>query len=68
MSSFQDLGFFVQNNFNEEAQRSYAHPYCHLHGVRVTPLGFCFRVFVNEKPLNLEKTISSVISVIVINL
>ena len=28
-----------------------------------TPLGFCLRVIVNKKPLNLEKTISSVISV-----
>ena len=29
-------------------------------GMRVTPLGFCFRVIVNEKLLNLEKTTSSV--------
>jgi len=25
------------------------------HGMPVTPLGFCLRVTVNEKPLNLEK-------------
>ena len=31
-------------------------------GMCVTPLGFCFRVIVNEKPLNLEKTTSSVLS------
>ena len=29
----------------------------------LTPLGFCFRVIVNEKPLNLEKTRSGVPSV-----
>ena len=34
--------------------------------IRVTPLGFFLRVIVNEKPLNLEKTTSSVISVIVV--
>ena len=32
-------------------------------GMRKTPLGFCLRVIVNEKPLNLEKTTSSVLSV-----
>ena len=36
--------------------------------MRVTPLGFCLRVFVNEKRLNLEKTTSSVLSVLLINL
>ena len=29
-------------------------------GMRVTPLGFCLRIIVNENPLNLEKTKSSV--------
>ena len=32
------------------------------------PLGVCLRVIVNEKPLNLEKTTSIVLSVILINL
>ena len=32
--------------------------------MRVTPLGFCLRVIVNEKPLNLEKTTSSYLSVL----
>ena len=31
-------------------------------GMHVTPLGFCLRVIVNEKPVNLEKMISSVLS------
>ena len=33
-------------------------------GMYVTPLGVCLRVIVNEKPLNLEKTTSSVLSVL----
>jgi len=32
--------------------------------MRVAPLGLCLRVFLNEKPLNLEKTTSSVLSVL----
>ena len=32
----------------------------------VTPLGFCLRVTVNEKSLNLEKTTSSVLSVLLL--
>ena len=32
------------------------------HNMRVTPLGFCLRVSVNENPINLEKTTSSVIA------
>ncbi len=32
----------------------------------VTPLGFCLRVIVNETPLNIEKTTSSVISVLLL--
>ena len=31
-------------------------------GVRVSPLGFFLRVIVNEKPLNIEKATSSVLS------
>ena len=34
-------------------------------GIRVHPLGFCLGVIVNEKPVNLEKTTSSVLSIIV---
>ena len=30
------------------------------------PLGFCLRVIVNEKPLNLENTTSSVLSVLLL--
>ena len=33
---------------------------------QVTPLDFCLRVIVNEKPLNLEKTTSSVLSVLLL--
>ena len=36
--------------------------------MRVTPLGLCLMVIVNEKPLNLEKTTFSVISVMLIDL
>jgi len=32
----------------------------------VTPLGFSLRVIVNETPLNIEKTTSSVISVLLL--
>ena len=31
--------------------------------MRVTPLGFCLRVIMNKKPLNLEKTTANVLSV-----
>ena len=34
--------------------------------MRVTPLGRCLRVIVNEKRLNLEKTTSSVLSVLLL--
>ena len=34
--------------------------------MRATPLGFCLRVIVDEKPLNLEKTTSSVLSVLLL--
>jgi len=34
----------------------------------LTPVDICLWVIVNEKPLNLEKTTSSVISVLLINL
>ena len=32
----------------------------------VTPMGFCLKVIVNENPLNLEKTTSIVLSVLLI--
>jgi len=32
--------------------------------MRVTPLDFCLRVIENEKPLNIEKTTSSGLSVL----
>ena len=62
-------GFFVHNNPETEPKRSYAHapgkePV--LRRMRVTPLGFCLRAYVNEKPLNLEKMINSVLSVLLI--
>ena len=37
-----------------------------LHGMRETCLGFCLRVIVKRKPLNLEKTTSSVLSVLLL--
>ena len=37
-----------------------------LRRMRVTPLDFCLRIIVNEKPLNLEKTTSSVLSVLLL--
>ena len=57
MSSFQDLGFFVHNNHEEEAQRSSAiavlNNKTERESIRITPLGFCLRVIVNETPQNL---------------
>ena len=34
--------------------------------MRVTSLGFCLKVIVNEKPLKLEKTTASVLSVLLV--
>ena len=34
--------------------------------MRLTPLGLCLRFIVNEKPLNLEKTTCSVLSVLLL--
>ena len=69
MSSFQDLrvvrsqhlgrsrGMFpagsVELHYRERERES----------MRVTTFGLCLRVIVNEKPLNLEKTTYSVLSV-----
>ena len=35
-------------------------------GIHVAPLGFCLRIIVNEKLLNLEKTTSSVLYVLLL--
>ena len=35
-------------------------------GMRLTPVGLCHRVIVNEKPLNLERTTSCVLSVLLL--
>ena len=61
MTSFQDKVFTIN-------LRSYANAALNnkteRESMRVTPLGFCLRVIVNEKLLNLEKTTSSVLSVL----
>ena len=56
MSSFQDLGGVRTDFLCLVIKRS----------IRVTPLGLCFRVIVNERPLNLEKTTSTVLSVLLL--
>ena len=66
MSSFQDFGFFVYNNPEAEAQRNFAHALSLSliiqRDMRVTPLEFSLRV----KPLNIKKTTSSVLSVLLL--
>ena len=61
--------FFVHNNPEAvDKKKGYAHAPKRglvLRRIRVTPLGFCLWIIVNEKPSNLEKTTSSVLSVIV---
>ena len=63
MTSFQDKVFTIN-------LRSYANAALNnkteRESMRVTPLGFCLRVIVNEKLLNLEKTTSSVLSVLLL--
>ena len=69
MLSFQGLGCFVHNNPVAEAQWSYAHAALNYKTERepvLIPLGLCLRVIVNEKPLNLEKTTSNVLSVLLL--
>ena len=64
----------MHNNPEAESQRSYAHAALNykterrpvLRDMRVTPLGFCLRVIVHENLLNLEKTTSSVLSVLLL--
>ena len=66
----------VHNNPEADVQSSYAHAAWNyktdrepvLLRLRVTLLGFCLWVIVNEKPLNLEKTTISFLFVILINL
>ena len=67
---FKIQGFFVHNNPEAAALWGSAHALslclviqCCLRG---TPLGFCCLRVMNEKPLNLEKTTSSVLSVILL--
>jgi len=53
----------VHNYPEAEAQKNYAYALslpCHLTEL----LGFCQRIIGNEKPLNLEKTTYSVLSVL----
>ena len=56
------LGFFVHNNPEAETQRSYAHVASNYKTERengcVTPLGFCLKFIVNEKPLKRRHLVS----------
>ena len=68
MSSIQDF-FFIYNNPEAEGKRSYSLLSLWIvvqHGIHVTSLGFCLRIIMNEKPINLEKTTSSVLSVLLL--
>ena len=58
MSSFQYLGFLLFAALNYKTEREHA---CNSFGL--LSQGLC--EFVNEKPLNLEKTTSSVLSVVI---
>ena len=68
MSSFQDVrGFSFTITLRQkligvlaQAVLNYMTELCG------TPLGFCLRVIGNEKPLNIEKTISGVLSVLLL--
>ena len=58
MSSFWIFGFFVHNNLEAEAKRSYSHAALSYKTEREharNSLGFYLRVIMNEKPINLEK-------------
>ena len=62
-------GCFFHNNPEAKAQRSLNRLSLCLviqRGMRVTPLGYCLRVVVNDKHLNLEKTVSSVLSILLL--
>ena len=69
MSSFQDSMVFVHNHPDAEVKRSNVHAQERepvLPRIRLTPLGFCLGVIVNEKPLHFEKTTSSVLSMLLL--
>ena len=70
MASFQGLGVFFHNNPEAKVQKSYAQALslCIViqRDMHVTSLGFCLRVIVYEKPQNLEKTTSKVLSLLVL--
>ena len=66
MSSFKDYACFVHNNPEAEAQRSHEHTLslsCNStsNSFGLLPQGYCKR-----KPLNLEKTTSHVLSVLLL--
>ena len=62
MTAFHGLRIFR----TQQLQMSYAHAALNkTESTRVTPL--CLRVIVNEKPIHLEKTTSSVLSVLFAN-
>ena len=60
--------FFVHNNPEAEAQRSFTQAELNYkkerESMHVTSLGFCLRVIVNKKLLNREKTTFRVLSVL----
>ena len=68
MSSFQDLGVFIHNNPETEAQMSSAQAALNYKTDRGSMRCAACEVIVNENPLYLIKTKSCVLSVILINL
>ena len=64
MSSFEDLGFFVYSNPEVETQSSNGHyalnDKTERESMRVSALGFCLRIILNEQSLFFKKTTSSV--------
>ena len=67
MSSFQDWGFsFTITLRQKPVTRMPRWMTRQRESTRITPLGLCLRVIVNEKPLNFEKSTSSVLSVLLL--
>ena len=70
MSSLLLYRFLAHKNPESEVQRNYTHDALNdkteRESVRVNPLDSCLRVIVNNKPQNLEKTTSSVLSVLLL--
>ena len=67
MSSFQDLGGFRSQTPRQKPKgvmRMLSLGLVIQRGIRLTSLSLCLRVIVNEKPLNLEKTTSICIAII----